>query len=135
MRRRIYAAQLWVDHLELLNETLTSLGYSFEQLRALGDGAVRGLLDAVPTMAVEAEMVSRLESKTGPVSSNDVFDIQSFSSVVPYVDRVVAEKASISRALQAKLDQKYGVKLSRNLEDLLGVYGDYPVPLGALPSE
>ena len=122
MRRRIYAAQSWVDHLDLLNQTVAALGRSFDDLRALGDGAMRALLEDVPTMNVEVEMATRLEAKTGGLTTNDVLDMQSFYTAIPYSDRVVAEKAAISRAKQAKLDAKYGVVLSRSLEDLLGLY-------------
>ncbi|NMM78304.1 hypothetical protein B2J89_16640 [Acidovorax sp. SRB_24] len=121
-RRRAYAAQSWVDNLDLLNQTVAALGYSFDQLRALGDRAMRALLEDVPTMNVEVEMAARLESKTGALSANDVLDMQSFYTAIPYSDRVVAEKAAISRAKQARLDSKYGVALSRSLEDLLDLY-------------
>lgn len=123
-RRRAYAAQLWVDHLDLLNDTLAALGCSFGQLRALGDQAMRALLEDVPTMNVEVEMAARLESKTGMLSGNDVFDMHSFCTAIPYSDRVVAEKAAISRAQQARLDSRYGVVLSTSLEDLLDLYVD-----------
>lgn len=123
-RRRAYAAQSWVDHLDLLNQTVTALGYSFDQLRALGDYSMRALLEDAPTMNVEAEMAARLESKTGALSVNDVLDMQSFYTAIPYSNRVVAEKGAISRAKQARLDSKYGVALSRSLEDLLDLYVD-----------
>lgn len=123
-RRRVYAAQSWVDHLDLLNQTAAALGYSFDQLRSLGDLTMRALLEDVPTMNVEVEMAARLESKTGSLSANDVLDMQSFYTAIPYSDRVVAEKAAISCAKQARLDSKYGVALSRSLEDLLGLYAD-----------
>lgn len=67
-------------------------------------------------------MAARLKSKTGVLSANDVFDMQPFNTAIPHSDRVVAEKASISRAKQARLDSKYGVALSRSLEDLLDLY-------------
>lgn len=123
-RRRAYAAQSWVDHLDLLNRTVAGLGCSFDQLRALGDRSMQALLEDVPTMNVEVEMAARLESKTGSLSANDVLDMQSFYTALPYSDRVVAEKAAISRAKQARLDLKYGVALSRSLEDLLNLYVD-----------
>jgi hypothetical protein len=123
-RRRAYAAQSWVDHLDLLNQTVTALGYSFDQLRALGDRTMRALLEDVPTMNVEVEMAARLETETGALSVNDVLDMQSFYTAIPYSNRVVAEKAAISRAKQARLDSKYGVALSRSLEDLLDIYID-----------
>lgn len=121
-RRRAYAAQFWAENLNLLNQTVAALGYSFDQLRGLGDQAMRSLLEDVPTMNVEAEMAARVESNTGPLSANDVLDMQSFYTAIPYADRVVAEKAAISRAKQARLDSKYGVALSRSLEDLLDLY-------------
>lgn len=121
-RRRAYAAQSWVENLDLLNQTVAALGYSFDQLRALGDQALRALLEDVPTMNVEVEMATRVESMTGALSANDVLDMQSFYTAIPYADRVVAEKAAISRAKQARLDSKYGVTLSRSLEDLLDLY-------------
>lgn len=123
-RRRAYAAQSWVENLDLLNQTVVALGYSFDQLRALGDQAMRALLEDVPTMNVEVEMAARLESMTGALSANDVLDMQSFYTAIPYADRLVAEKAAISRAKQARLDSKYGVALSRSLEDLLDLYVD-----------
>lgn len=121
-RRRAYAAQSWAENLNILNQTVAALGYSFDQLRALGDQAMRALLEDVPTMNVEVEMAARLESKTGALSTNDVLDMQSFYTAIPYSDRVVAEKAAISRAKQARLDSKYGVALSRSLKDLLDLY-------------
>ncbi|WP_312835607.1 hypothetical protein [Comamonas sp.] len=123
-RRRAYAAQSWIENLDLLNRTVVALGYSFDRLSALGDQAIRTLLGDVPTMNVEVEMAARLESKTGALSPNDVFDMQSFYTAIPYSHRVIAEKSAISRAKQAQLDSKYGVALSRSLEDLLNVYVD-----------
>lgn len=123
-RRRAYAAQSWVDNLDLLNQTLATLGYSFDQLCALGNRTMRAMLEDVPTMNVEVEMAARLESKVGALSANDVLDMQSFYTAIPYSDRVIAEKAAISRAKQARLDSKYGVALSRSMEDLLDLYVD-----------
>jgi hypothetical protein len=122
LRRRAYAAQLFMDHQDTFIRILNDLGHSFEQLKALGARAVRALVEDVPTLNVEAEMAARLESEMGSITPNDVFDMQSFYTAIPYSSRVVAEKASISRALQAKLDAKYQVAFSRSLGDLLGAY-------------
>jgi hypothetical protein len=67
-------------------------------------------------------MAARLESKTGSIDPNDVFDMQAFYTAIPYSSWVVAERGSISRAWQAKLGEKYQVKLSRSLSDLLHAY-------------
>lgn len=121
-RRRAYAVQAWVDNIHILNKTVAALGYSVDQLRALGGSTMRALLEDVPTMSVEVEMAARLESKTGALSGNDVLDMQSFYTAIPYSNRVVAERAAISYAKQAKLDSKYGIALSQSLEDLLDLY-------------
>lgn len=122
LRRRAYAVHLFMDYQDTFLRILNDLGYSFAQLNALGEHAVKALIEEVPTLDVEAEMSARLESKTGVLSPNDAFDIQSFYTAIPYASRVVAEKGSISRAQQARLDVKYSVKLSRSLNDLLGIY-------------
>jgi hypothetical protein len=122
LRRRAYAAILFIEHQDIFLRVLNDLGHSIEQLKAMGDQAVRALVEDVPTLDVEAEMAARLESESGAVKANDVFDIQSFYTAIPYSSWVVAEKASISRARQAKLDAKYRVRFSQSLGDLLDVY-------------
>jgi hypothetical protein len=67
-------------------------------------------------------MAARLESQTGSIRPNDVIDMQSFYTAIPYSNRVIAEKASISRARQAKLDVRYSVALSEHLATLLDMY-------------
>lgn len=122
MRRRAYSVQLFLDHQETFIRILNSLGHSLEQLEELGERAVRALVEDVPTLNVEAEMAARLESQTGSIEPNDVFDMQAFYTAIPYSSRVVAEKGAISMAKQAKLDIRYQVKLSQSLNDLLGAY-------------
>lgn len=122
LRRRAYAVQQFMDHQDMFLRILNSIGFTFEQLKALGERAVRALIEEVPTLNVEAAMAARLESETGPLEANDLFDMQSFYTAIPYSCHVVAEKASISRARQAKLNALYKVKLSQSLNDLLNVY-------------
>jgi hypothetical protein len=38
------------------------------------------------------------EDSCGALSTNDAFDMQSFFTAILYADRIVAEKAAISRA-------------------------------------
>lgn len=122
LRRRAYSARLFLDHQDDMIKVLHGLGHTFEQLRALGDNAAITLIEDVPTLNVEAEMAARLEAQTGDIRPNDVFDMQSFYTAIPYSTRIVAEKGSISRARQAKLDVRYQVSLSQSLPDLLDVY-------------
>src|SRR3546814_17091766 len=69
-RRRAYAAQSWAENLNILNQTVAALGYSFDQLRALGDQAMRTRLEDVQTMNGEVEMHQSLEPKTVALSTN-----------------------------------------------------------------
>lgn len=122
LHRRAYAVELFMEHQDRFLRILNHLGFSFDQLKALGDQAVRSLIEDVPTLDVEARMAARLESKSGAIDPNDVFDMQAFYTAIPYSSWVIAEKGSISRAWQAKLDTRYQVKLSKSLTDLLHVY-------------
>lgn len=122
LRRRAYNVGLFLDHQDDMIRVTRDLGRTWEELKALGDKAMVALIEDVPTLNVEAEMAARLESETRPIDANDVMDMESFYTAIPYSSRVVAEKASISRARQAKLDVCYPVILSERLEDLLDVY-------------
>lgn len=119
LRRRAYSAQLLLDNQELVVQQLEETGHSLAELRRLGDAAVRSLVEDVPSLNVEAEMAARIESKAGRLSPNDLFDLQAFYTAIPYSSGVIAEKAAISGAEQAKLGQRYGVWLSRSLTDIL----------------
>lgn len=122
LRRRAYNVRLFLDHQDDIIRATRGVGHTFEELKALGEKALVALIEDVPTLNVEAEMAARLESETRPIDTNDVIDMQSFYTAIPYSNRVVAEKASISRARQAKLDVRYPVVLSERLEDLLDAY-------------
>ena len=122
LRRRAYLVQLFFDHEELFIRIADHLGYSYEHLKSIGASAVKALVEDVPTLNVEAEMSARLEAESGALTTNDVLDMQSFYTAIPYSSRVIAEKASISRARQSKLDVRYSVTLSHSLTDLLDLY-------------
>ncbi|CAI8768540.1 hypothetical protein [Pseudomonas serboccidentalis] len=121
LRRRCYSAQLFLDHQNSFIRILLELGYSPEQYLALGE-RIKSLIEDVPTLNIEAEMAARIEAESGSLKQNDIYDIQAFYTAIPYSSRVIAEKASISRARQAKLDVKYGVTFSRSLTDLVDLY-------------
>ncbi|MBH3328474.1 hypothetical protein I5L56_02500 [Pseudomonas oryzihabitans] len=121
VRRRVYLVQLFLENQDLFLHIANQLGYSYGDLRRMGDLAVRSLVEDVPTLNVEAEMSARLESETVKLKTNDAIDMQSFYTAIPYSSWIFAEKASISRARQAKLDSKYGVAMSSSIIDLFKV--------------
>ncbi|MFK3647379.1 hypothetical protein ACI2IY_02945 [Lysobacter enzymogenes] len=122
MRQRVYSAKLFIEHQDMFMRVLYGIGGSFEMFDEIKERAIVSMIEDVPTLYVEAAMVSRIESESGRLKSNDLFDIQSCYTAIPYSSCFVAEKASISRARQAGLDAKYPVVLSSSLETLLNFY-------------
>ena len=122
MRQRVYSAKLFIEHQDMFMRVLYEIGGSFERFDEIKKRVIVSMIEDVPTLHVEAAMVSRIESESGRLKSNDLFDIQSCYTAIPYSSYFVAEKASISRARQAGLDVKYPVVLSSSLETLLNFY-------------
>lgn len=73
------------------------------------------------TYDAEREPVLRLERQIRPLEENDLRDMQSFCATLPYADVVIGENQFISLAQQAKLDKKYGTRITSNLLDLSGM--------------
>jgi hypothetical protein len=123
LRRRAYAAKLFLDHQNYVVDVLQSLGYSVDDMKAKGPKAIVSFLQNVPTLNVEAEMAARLEAQSRALQENDIRDMLSFYTALPYASHIVGEKAFVSLAKQANLDKKYSTSLSKSLESLLGIYG------------
>ena len=124
LRRRAYAVNLFMDHQELFLRILNDLGYSFDQLKALGDQAIRSLVEEVTTLTSKRGW--RLAWRQVLVTLNRT-TCSTFSPSIRRSHTLVASSRRRPRSLaagQAKLDVKYGVKLSQSLCDLLGVYAE-----------
>ena len=120
LRYRAYSAELFFDHQDFVAHILGMIGHSFDDLKALGDKAILDFMKGVPTLNVEAEIAALLEIQQGRLEQNDIRDVQSFYTAIPYSKHVVAERNFTSLARQAKLDTKYGVSLHTNLNELAG---------------
>lgn len=123
LRRRAYSAKLFLDHQGYVVHVLESLGHTVDEMKAKGPKAVVTFLENVPTLNVEAEMAVKLEAQPRALTENDIRDMLSFYTALPYASRIVGEKAFVALAKQAGLDKKYGTSVSKSLETLLGVYG------------
>ena len=97
---------------------LDVIGHTVDDMKALGGKAILDFMKGVPTLNVEAELAARLEIQEGALEPNDIRDVQSFYTAIPYSSRLVAERNFTSLARQAKLDSKYGVSLHTNLNEL-----------------
>lgn len=122
LRWRAYAAKLFLDHQGFVAHMLEVVGHTVDELKELGGEAIIKFVRDVPTLNVEAELAARLEVQTGPLEANDIQDMQSFCTAIPYASRLVAERGFSSLARQAKLDTRYGVTLSTKLSELQGIY-------------
>ena len=122
LRWRAYAAKLFLDNQGFVAHMLNVVGHTTDQMKSLGGEAIVEFIRNVPTLNVEAELTARLESQTGPLEVNDIRDMLSFYTAVPYAQRMIAEKGFVSLSRQAKLDIRYGVALSTKLEEVIGLY-------------
>lgn len=122
MRYRAYAARLFLDHQGFVAHMLEVIGHTVEEMKALGGESIVQFIRDVPTLNVEAEIAARLESQTGSLEVNDIRDVQSFYTAIPYSERLVAEKNFTSLARQAKLHEKYNVALHEKLEELQSLW-------------
>lgn len=123
LRRRAYSAKLFLDHQGYIVHVLESIGHTVDEMKAKGPEAIVSFLRDVPTLNVEAEIAARLEAQPGALEENDIRDMLSFFTALPYAARIVGEKGFVALATQAKLDKKYNTTLSKSLDSLLNVYG------------
>jgi hypothetical protein len=72
----------------------------------------------VPALDIERELVTKIEHEDRVIDENDLRDVIALTVVLPYVDVVIAEKAIVNRARQAKLGEKYKAKLLTSLAEL-----------------
>lgn len=122
LRYRTYAAKLFLDHQGYVAHMLQVIGHTVEEMKALGGEAVLQFMRDVPSLDVEAHLAARLESQTGPLDVNDIRDVLSFYTAIPYSERLVSEKNFVSFARQAKLDKKYNVALHTNLQEVQALW-------------
>jgi hypothetical protein len=122
LRYRAYSAKLFLDHQGFVAHMLSVIGHTVDEMKDLGDKSIVDFMRNVPTLHVEAEIAARLEIQAGSLEPNDIPDIQSFYTAIPYSSKLVAERDFISLARQAKLDTKYPVSLHTNLNELTGIY-------------
>lgn len=116
MRKRGYAAQLFLDNQASIVRVLNNLGHTFEEMERLGREVFIEFIENIPTLNVELNLALGRESQAEMLKTNDLGDIENFYTAVPYADVVVAEKNFTALTKQTKLDKAYGVILHTNLE-------------------
>jgi hypothetical protein len=111
IRKRAYGARLIIDEIDFILETGRRLGLDWHTVRDIGSSLVRSLTFDLPVLNVERELVIRLEDQARAIAQNDLRDMAAFTTVLPLADLIVAEKAFVNLARQAKLGQQYETAL------------------------
>jgi hypothetical protein len=118
LRRRAYGARLIIDEIDFILATGRALGLDWRDFRDIGSSLVRRLVIDVPVFHVERELAVRIEDQTRPISENDLRDMSAFTATLPFADIVVAEKAFVNLARQARLGERYETTLLTSIFDL-----------------
>ena len=118
LRLRAYAAQLMVDELNYILELGRQCGLPWFELADIGDKSARSMISDVPILEVERQLAVRLEDQKHVTNENDLRDMYAFTTALPLVDIMVAEKQFVNLSRQAKLDKRYGTLLLTSVHDL-----------------
>jgi hypothetical protein len=117
----IIAARLFVWELgDLLPEVLTELDIPRDELFDGGRAALAQLLDDMPIMQVEYAL-RRANFKNGSYhwTTHDIHDLAMLGPAIPYCDVVVTEKHAAHQLNLARLGERYGTTILRDITDLM----------------
>lgn len=121
MRRKIYNVLLTMSEQEVMIATAIKLGLPRDCFMDKDGATMRTVARETPAFLIEREIVLKLEAQNRPIEHNDMRDMRTFATVLPYSDIVVAEKPFISLARQAGLQNRFGVQLETDLQALIGL--------------
>lgn len=117
MRKRVYSVQLIGEHLDEIFNASVSLGHPVRTVGELGASIFLSMSNEVAAFDIERELVIKAEGESRQVDENDLRDVYALTVVLPYANAVIAEKATIGRARQAKLGERYETGLYTSLLD------------------
>ncbi len=118
MRRKIYSVLLVMGEQDVMIATATRLGLPWNCFMDRGGATMRAVVRETPAFLIEREISLKLEAENRPIHLNDMRDMRTFATVLPYSDVVVAEKPFTSLARQAGLHTHFGVRLETDLQAL-----------------
>lgn len=122
-KKRAYGASLIVDELDFIFATAQGLGLGWLKVGDIGSSLMRSIAVDIPVMNIERELAVRLEDQGRAVSENDLRDMMSFVTVIPFADIVIAEKQFVNLSRQARLDERYGTRMFTSIFEFLEVEG------------
>jgi hypothetical protein len=118
MRRRIYGARLAIDEIDFICNLGRRLGLNWQTPRDIGSRLLKSLVNDIPVMHTERELVLRLEDQDRMANENDLRDMGQFVTALALADVVVGEKPFVNMARQAGLGSKYGTELLTSVQEL-----------------
>lgn len=119
---RVWAAQAYSESLDELNDAFAEADVPAGRLMALGAGGMTRFLGTVPTLHTRYELGRLKEQATSQAwNANDLRDLQALSVAIVYADVVVTEKSWTALAQRSGLDERFGTKIVRDLNDLVSI--------------
>ena len=117
LRKRAYGAQLLLDELDFVLATGRTLGLNWSTVRDIGSSMARSIIADVPILNSERELVVRLEDQPRSINENDLRDMASFMTALPFADLMIAEKQFVNLARQSRLGESFGTSLMTSIFD------------------
>ncbi|MCH2394634.1 hypothetical protein [Oceanibaculum sp.] len=111
VRKRAYGAGLIIDEFDFILSIAQDLGLGWSTVSDIGSSLIRSIAVDVPVLNIERELAVRLEDQGRAISENDLRDMMSFITVLPFADIVVAEKQFVNLSRQARLDERYDTRM------------------------
>lgn len=98
----------------------SSLGVPYDEITRLGPSGLTRLFEDVPCLHVEIELGSRQNEFWNRLTApNDLADVASLSTGIPYSDVAITEKFWTDLAIKARLDTKYATRIIHSIPALL----------------
>lgn len=91
-------------------------------LKEYDNDVIFGVLDEVELLQSEHLLASRLENESRPIDENDLRDMMSYSTIIPYADVFIGEKAFTSRARQCGLDKRFNTYLHTDIKTAISEF-------------
>ena len=118
MRRRAYGAALMIDELGIILKFARDAGAPWETVSDIGSSNAKRLFREVPAYHVERELSLKLEALERSIDENYLRDMATFCATVPYADCVISENLFVNLAIQARLDQQFGITITTDLMEI-----------------
>jgi hypothetical protein len=118
----VTARYLYWELIDPLLPALAKVGMTIHDFLDIGGEGITQFVHDIPTADILVAFTkANLKNLNRTWKKNDIHDMDALAVSIPYCDVVVTEKHAHAQMVNAGMEQKYGTKLLRNIEDLLDV--------------